>query len=146
MSLEIQRLLQGHREFRARYFQAGSRLFAELVQYGQRPQTMVITCADARVDPAVIFNCQPGELFIVRNIANLVPPCEAPDSYHGTSAALEFGVCFLEITELIILGHTQCGGIQALLQNAVQVLPQQSRGFIAKWLELAQPAYAQVQE
>lgn len=145
MSDTIKKLLQGNQQFREKFFQPRSAVFEQLLREGQRPKVMVIACADARIDPAMIFNCQPGELFVVRNIANLVPPCEEQDTYHGTSAALEFGVCFLQVEQVIVLGHTQCGGIQALLQNPTQLLNKVSHGFIAKWLELAQPAYLRVQ-
>jgi carbonic anhydrase len=88
-----------------------------LSDYGQRPQTMVVACCDSRVDPALIFQCDPGDLFVVRNVANIVPPYEKDDRHHGTSAALEFAVKSLKINHLILLGHSQCGGIQALLHS-----------------------------
>jgi carbonic anhydrase len=90
------------------------------------------------------MNCRPGDLFVIRNVANLVPPYEDDQSYHGTSAALQFGVCNLEIRHIILFGHTQCGGIQALLERSPNVC--QEKNFISKWMELAKPAYEAVIE
>lgn len=144
MSQEIKKLIDGNKEFRKKFFNNDSTVFDELVQHGQKPKTMVIACSDSRVDPAMIFNCQPGELFVIRNVANLVPPCENNDTYHGTSAALEFGTYFLGVENIIVFGHTQCGGIRALLESADEVLDKKSHTFIAKWMELARPAYDRV--
>ena len=141
---EIKKLIDGNQQFREKFFDSDNTLFNELVLSGQKPKIMVITCSDSRIDPAMIFNCQPGELFVVRNIANLIPPYEDNDTYHGTSAALEFGTCFLNIEQIIILGHTQCGGIQSLLENSAKVLDKKAYSFVAKWMELAKPAYEQV--
>lgn len=143
MSQEIKKLIEGNEKFRDKFFNSDTALFDELV-HGQKPKIMVITCSDSRVDPAMIFDCQPGDLFVIRNVANLVPPCEGSDTYHGTSAALEFGVCFLEVEHIIILGHTRCGGIRALLEGAESVVDKKQHGFIAKWMELARPAYDRV--
>lgn len=144
MSQEIKKLINGNKEFRKKFFKPSSTLFKALIQEGQKPKTMVVACSDSRVDPAIILNCQPGELFVIRNVANLIPPCEDNNNtYHGVSAALEFGACFLEVEHIILFGHTQCGGIQALLEGAENVLDK-SHSFIAKWMELARPAYDRV--
>src|SRR3989338_1020995 len=103
-----------------------------LSHYGQQPQIMVVACCDSRVDPALILQCDPGDLFVIRNVANIIPPYEKDGKHHGTSAALEFGICFLKINHLIILGHSQCGGIQALLNQ--QNLP--PNDFITSWVSL----------
>lgn len=144
MSQEIKKLINGNKEFRKKFFNKDSTLFNSLVQQGQKPKIMFVACSDSRVDPAMIFNCQPGELFVIRNVANLVPPCEDNNTYHGTSAALEFGACFLEVEHIILFGHTQCGGIQALLENADKVLNKKPYSFISKWMDLARPAYDRV--
>jgi|SRR5579871_1754953 len=145
MSHVLKKLINGNKEFRKKYFHATSTLYDELVQHGQKPKTMIVACSDSRVDPAMIFNCQPGELFVIRNVANLIPPCEDNDtSYHGVSAALEFGTCFLEVEHIIIFGHTQCGGIQALLESSQRVWDKKPHSFIPKWMELARPAYDRV--
>src|SRR3989442_1053939 len=114
MDLKIKKLIDGNKEFKEKFFNKENTVFYELAQFGQRPKIMIVACSDSRVDPAMIFNCQPGELFVIRNVANLVPPCEIADEnehYHGVSAAIEFGTLFLEVQHIIILGHTQCGGI-----------------------------------
>lgn len=144
MAIEIKQLIDGNKKFRTKYFGENRALFDELVLQGQRPKIMIIACSDSRVDPAMVFNCQPGQLFVVRNIANLVPPCENNDSYHGTSAALEFGITFLEVEHIIMFGHTQCGGIRALVESDQAVVDKKHHGFIAKWMEIARPAYDKV--
>src|SRR5271168_4923819 len=103
-----------------------------LSHHGQQPQVMMVACCDSRVDPALILQCDPGDLFVARNVANIIPRYEKRDSYHGTSAALEFGIRFLKIKHLIISGHSQCGGIKALLGNA----DSDHNDFITKWVSL----------
>ncbi len=144
MAVEIKQLIDGNKKFRTKYFGENRALFDELVLQGQRPKIMIIACSDSRVDPAMVFNCQPGQLFVVRNIANLIPPCENNDTYHGTSAALEFGITFLEVDHVIMFGHTQCGGIRALVESDQAVVDKNNHGFIAKWMEIARPAYDKV--
>ncbi len=115
---------------RARYEQLG--------QSGQHPEIMVIGCGDSRVAPETIFDAGPGEMFVVRNIANLVPPCE-PDvetSYHGTSAAIEFGVNALQVKHIVVLGHASCGGVAAFANKAA---PLTKRNFIGKWMSQIEP-------
>ena len=103
-----------------------------LANSGQKPEVMVVSCCDSRVDPALIFQCDPGDLFVVRNVANIVPPYELDAKHHGVSAALEFGVCYLNVKHLIILGHSDCGGIHALLNS--EALKQND--FISHWVSL----------
>lgn len=111
------KFLKGYQKFRRKYAADNHSLLGKLTDLGQKPEAMVVTCCDSRVDPAVILQCDPGDLFVARNIAGLIPPCEKDGSYHGTSAALEFGIRFLKIKHLIILGHSQCAGIQALVEK-----------------------------
>lgn len=139
MQKDIATLIAGYQKFREEYFDRENSTFSQLVSQGQKPKVLMIACSDSRVDPALIMNCQPGELFVIRNVANLVPPYEDDHSYHGTSAALEFGVCVLGISHVILFGHTQCGGIQTLLENAHKSSGQNS--FLSKWMELAQAAH-----
>ncbi|MBY0291805.1 MAG: carbonic anhydrase [Alphaproteobacteria bacterium] len=139
---DIENLVQGYRRFRKHYFSEQNSAFEDLVRLGQRPKVLMIACSDSRVDPAIVMDCQPGDLFVIRNVANLVPPFEDDQSYHGTSAALQFGICGLGIRHVILFGHTQCGGIQALLEQAPETCEQ--KGFIAKWMELAKPAHEAV--
>lgn len=139
MPHEIEKLLQGYRAFREQYFSGKDLLFSGLVRNGQSPKILVIACSDSRVDPAIITNSQPGDLFVVRNVANLVPPYEQDNStHHGTSAALEFAIRSLGVRHVIVFGHSQCGGVQALMSDAGNVSDQNS--FIGKWMQLAQPA------
>jgi len=103
-----------------------------LAEHGQNPQIMVVSCCDSRVDPALILQCAPGDLFVARNVANIIPPYERDGTYHGTSAALEFGICFLKIEHLVLLGHSHCGGIQALLNNNAS----SPNDFITNWVSI----------
>lgn len=138
MSKDIENIILGYQEFRKQYFTDADSSFDDLVRGGQKPKILMVACSDSRVDPALVMNSQPGELFVIRNVANLVPPYEDDQHYHGTSAALQFGVCVLGIRHIILFGHTQCGGMQALLENSPQVCDESN--FISKWMELARPA------
>jgi carbonic anhydrase len=128
----IKKMIKGYREFRKKYVHGENSAMQKLAADGQQAQIMVVACCDSRVDPALILQCDPGDLFVVRNVANIVPPFEKDSGYHGTSAALEFGVCFLKVKHIILLGHSQCGGINALL-NATQT---QENDFISKWVSV----------
>ncbi len=125
-------LIKGYKRFRENYYKDNKELFIKLAEDGQFPKIAIISCCDSRVDPTIILDCQPGDLFVIRNVANLVPPCEDNESYHGTSAALEFAVTGLNVEDIIILGHTQCGGIKALVDGA-DLLNHET--FIAKWMK-----------
>lgn len=138
MQKEIAKLISGYRQFREHYFDKDNSVFTELVNQGQKPKVLMIACSDSRVDPALVMNCKPGDLFVIRNVANLVPPYENDQSYHGTSAALEFGICVLGIRHIILFGHTQCGGIQTLLNHAHEKC---GKSFLNKWMELAKVAH-----
>ncbi len=129
-------LIAGYRRFRATAWPARRQLLEQLAEHGQHPRAMVIACADSRVDPAMIFDAAPGEIFVIRNVANLVPPCQPDGAYHGTSAALEFGVLGLGVKDLIVMGHGQCGGVQALLAGGADA----PDSFIGPWMRLAEPA------
>lgn len=112
-----EKILKGYQAFRRKYALGDQSIMQCLAERGQNPDIMVVSCCDSRVDPGLILQCDPGELFVVRNVANIIPPYERDGTYHGTSAALEFGICFLKIRHLVLLGHSQCGGIQALLRT-----------------------------
>lgn len=129
-------LIEGFARFRERHFARDDALFRGLVEQGQAPKTMVVACCDARVDPALVLDCAPGDLFVIRNVANLVPPAENQGHYHGTSAALEFGVRKLNVAHIIVLGHAHCGGIQALLEGGMQ----KEDAFISQWMGIADAA------
>ena len=130
-------LLDGYRRFRATSWPERKALFEKLAARGQRPQTLVIACSDSRVDPSMIFDAGPGELFVVRNVANLVPPYQTPDhAHHGTSAALEFAVKVLEVANIVVLGHALCGGVRAALEGG----PAVAQDFLPDWIKIADPA------
>jgi carbonic anhydrase len=132
----MDRLIDGYRQFRAETWPRERARFEALATHGQHPRAMVVTCADSRVDPQMIFGAVPGELFVVRNVANLVPPYQPDAAYHGTSAALEFGVRVLGIRDLVVLGHGQCGGVRALLEGA----PAEAADVVVPWMRIARPA------
>ena len=131
-------LIEGYRKFRAETWPSERARYEALAHWGQSPETMVIACSDSRVDPQTVFGAVPGELFVVRNVAALVPPFEPDAGYHGTSAALEFGVKVLKVVRLVVLGHGQCGGVRAMAYGP----PPRARDFIASWVEIGKPALA----
>lgn len=133
---ELRELVNGYKEFSSREKEEGRYRYGDLAE-GQNPKIMVIGCADSRVLPSQIFNVKPGDLFIVRNVANLVPPFEADDSHHGTSAALEFAVLGLGVEKIIVMGHAQCGGIRACVHK--HITKESNSFFIDKWLSLLEP-------
>lgn len=135
MQKTFNKIVDGYLKFRNKYATGDQSIMKQLAYHGQQPEIMVIACCDSRVDPSLILQCEPGDLFIVRNVANIVPPYECDDGHHGTSAALEFGICYLNVKHLIILGHSQCGGIQALFQQ--DTLKQND--FITRWVSLIEP-------
>ncbi|HOB61691.1 MAG TPA: carbonic anhydrase [Candidatus Competibacteraceae bacterium] len=139
---KINELIQGFQRFRVKSFEPNREAYNRLAMQGQSPRALVISCSDSRVDPVILTDSAPGELFVVRNVANLVPPYETSGRYHGTSAALEYAVCNLEIPSIIILGHSRCGGIHALLEG--YGTNHEGEGFIAPWVQIAAPARDEV--
>ena len=135
------RLIEGYRDFLASRLPLEQSRYRELAERGQSPEIMVIGCADSRVSPEVIFNARPGELFVVRNVANLVPPYAPDGQAHGVSAALEFGVAALKVRHIVVLGHAQCGGVKAFAEDAEPLSP---GDFIGKWMSLMAPALDKV--
>lgn len=129
-------LIGGYRRFRDMAWPDHRAVFERLAARGQKPETFIIACSDSRVDPQMIFSAGPGELFIARNVANLVPPYQPDANYHGTSAALEFAVNVLQVKKVVVMGHAQCGGVTALLQGA----PPGAQDFVAPWMTIAEPA------
>ena len=138
----ISELLQGFQRFRVKSFEPNRELFNRLAMQGQTPRTLLVGCSDSRVDPAILTDSAPGDLFVVRNVANLVPPHETTGRYHGTSAALEFAVCNLKVHNIIVLGHSRCGGIRALLEGYGE--NDEGEGFIAPWVKIAASARDEV--
>jgi carbonic anhydrase len=129
-------LLEGYRRFRQDIWPGERARYEALANWGQSPQTMVISCSDSRVDPQTVFGAVPGEMFVMRNIGGFVPPYHPDAHHHGTSAAIEFGVRVLKVKRLVVLGHAQCGGVRAMALGT----PPEARDFVAAWVEIAKPA------
>jgi carbonic anhydrase len=127
-------LMAGYQRFRTNRWESEKSRWRALAE-GQAPHAIVIACSDSRADPAMIFDADPGEIFVVRNVANLVPPFERGGGRHGVSAALEFGVTQLDISQIVIMGHERCGGIEAALTGRFHNAAVGEGGFIAGWME-----------
>lgn len=138
---DIAKLIAGFRRFQKNYFRGDTELFDQLKE-GQQPITLVIACSDSRVDPALLLDCAPGDLFVVRNVANLVPPYEPDAGYHGVSAALEYAVRSLRVPHIIVLGHSQCGGIAGLMEGAGDGPGE----FLGRWVNIAAAARDEVMQ
>jgi len=143
LSHEFAQLVAGYARFRAGGWMANHERW-EAARVGQQPQVMIIACADSRVDPSQIFDMAPGEAFIVRNIAALVPPFETTPGHHGVSAALEFAVQVLEVKEIVVMGHGMCGGCKAALTQSLYGSDPGEGGFIADWIALLDEARAPI--
>ena len=131
-------LISGYGQYQSKGFPQYKETHERLAVYGQKPDVMVISCCDSRVTPEGIFHAGPGELFVVRNVANLVPPYEETTGQHGTSAAIEFAVKGLKVKHIVVLGHGQCGGVKAFRENANA--PMATGEFIGRWIKLLEPA------
>ncbi len=138
-SQELNRLIEGYHRFRVAGWTPHRERWKEL-RDGQQPRTMIIACSDSRVDPSQIFDAAPGELFVVRNIAALVPPFETTPGLHGVSAALEFAVQVLKVSEIVVMGHGMCGGCKAALTQELHGSEPGDGGFIASWIGLLDEA------
>jgi carbonic anhydrase len=132
-------LIEGYRRFRENGWSRERERWLQLAE-GQSPRVMVVACSDSRVDPSQIFDAGPGEMFVVRNVANLVPPFELGGGRHGVSAALEFAVTQLEVSEILVMGHGSCGGVHAALSKRFQDAEPGAGGFIAHWIDLLDDA------
>jgi carbonic anhydrase len=137
--IDFNALIDGYRRFHDADWSRQRERWSQLAD-GQDPKLMVIACSDSRVDPSQIFDTSPGEMFVVRNVANLVPPFELGGGRHGVSAALEFAVTQLEVPEIVVLGHGQCGGVAASLSRRFEGLKPGEGGFIAHWVDLLDDA------
>ncbi len=130
----MERLLEGYRHFRDTEWPTEKARYEALAHWGQSPQHLIVSCSDSRVDPQTVFGAVPGELFVVRNVAGLVPPYEPDAHYHGASAALEYGVRVLKIPNIVVLGHALCGGVAAMVTGAPG-----ARDFVEPWMKMAEP-------
>lgn len=136
-------LLNGYRNFMSGRYADERERYRTLAELGQSPSTLVIACSDSRSAPEIIFDAGPGELFVIRNVANMVPPYEPDSNFHATSAALEFAVLSLKVSDIVVMGHGRCGGIRAALDpNAEPLSP---GDFIGRWMALLKPAAEQIQ-
>lgn len=133
---DVTKFITGIANFQQQHFGENPELANTLLS-GQKPQALLIGCCDSRVDPALLTDSAPGDLFILRNIANLVPPYTKSDDYHGVSSSIEYAVCFLKVSDIIILGHSNCGGIDALMDSADG---EEAGEFIGKWVNIAASA------
>jgi len=142
-----ERLVSGYEAFLGGRFRRDQDRFRQLAEAGQKPRIMLIGCCDSRVPPELIFDVEPGELFIVRNIANLVPPYRPNDDLHGTSAALEFGVMGLGVEHIVVMGHAGCGGVRAFARGEANAghEPLSSGDFLGKWISLINAAAARIE-
>lgn len=138
---DIEKFISGFNRFQQQYFNENPDLYGSL-RTGQHPHTLLVGCCDSRVDPLLLTGSNPGDIFIVRNIANLVPPC-TPDAPPGVSSAIEFAVCDLEVDRIIVLGHARCGGIRALMSPTPRVV-QRETDFVGRWMRIAEPVAARV--
>lgn len=138
------KLLNGYNSFLNGGFARQSERYRELADTGQKPETLVIACCDSRAAPEIIFDTAPGEMFVVRNVANLVPPYAPDGQFHSTSASLEFAVQALRVKNIVVMGHARCGGIQAALAPAGE--PLSPGDFIGKWMSLLGPTAKKVSE
>ncbi|MHB1546311.1 MAG: carbonic anhydrase [bacterium] len=137
----IQKLKKGFQEFKDCYYGGDSKKsaeYAKLITEGQQPKTLMIACSDSRVSPEITFNAKPGDIFMVRNIANLVPPYDNDGHKHGTSAAIEFAVNYLGVKNIIVKGHSNCGGISALMKD------ENTGDFISPWVSVSRRAKEEV--
>jgi carbonic anhydrase len=135
---DIDALLEGFRKFREIYYQQDPELYRDQLAQGQNPRFAVVACSDSRVDPAIVLQAEPGDIFSVRNVAALVPPYEEDGHYHGTSAALEFAVEGLGVDHIVIIGHVQCGGVEAMVRREEGETP--GGEFVTKWTDLLREA------
>jgi carbonic anhydrase len=140
---DFSNLIDGYRRFRTTGWATQRDRWAELKE-GQSPKVLIIACSDSRVDPAQVFDTSPGEIFAVRNVANLVPPYETGGGRHGVSAAVEFAVTQLEVPEIVVLGHGSCGGVHASLTKRFDGAAPGAGGFIAHWIDLLDEARARI--
>ncbi len=131
--MPFHKLIDGFRNFRENWLDARPELFDKLVRHGQSPEALVISCSDSRIDPAILTASDPGDLFVIRNVAAIVPPCEEDSSHHGTSSAIEYAVRALNVGHIIVMGHALCGGVKALLDREIT---EREFDFIGPWIDI----------
>ncbi len=129
-------------------FEDSKAWYARLMEDGQRPRTMLISCCDSRLDTVSMFGAEPGDLFVVRNVANLVPPYAPDQDHHGTSAAVEYAVTALHVAHIVIVGHSNCGGVQACHDMCSGVAPEleESTSFVGRWMDILRPGFDRIKD
>jgi carbonic anhydrase len=137
--MPIARMLRGYREFKTGMHDSSPEKYSNLVREGQHPGAAVIACSDSRVDPAFVFRAEPGEIFMIRNVANLVPPMEEGGTFHSTSAALEYAVLGLEVPNIVVLGHAHCGGVKAMIDG--DAMTKAGYSFVPGWVSTLAAAH-----
>ncbi len=141
--MPFKNLISGYKSFRKNYFGSGRSLFSALVRDGQSPETLIIACSDSRADPAILTSSGPGDMFVVRNVAAIVPPYKTDSSHHGTSAAIEFAVRTLKVKNIVVMGHSCCGGIQALAEKEIS---REKYEFLPQWMDIGSAALETVEK
>ena len=143
-----QNLITGYQNFRAKPYKRQKDLYEEVGKYGQQPDVMVIACSDSRVNPSAIFNAHPGEIFVLRNVANIVPPYDPSAGYHGTSSAIEFAVKSLKVDAIVVMGHESCGGVSAYLAGVGAEDKNQDceHSFLDGWIQILDTAHERLLE
>jgi len=143
-----QNLITGYQNFRTKPYKRHKDLYEELGKYGQKPDVMVIACSDSRVNPSAIFNAHPGEIFVLRNVANIVPPYDLSAGFHGTSAAIEFAVKTLNVDAIVVMGHESCGGVTAYLTGVGAEDKNQNceHSFLDDWIQILDVAHTRLME
>ncbi|MGG7566659.1 carbonic anhydrase [Rhodovulum sp. DZ06] len=141
-------LADRYRAWRVNRFAENATWYARLAQDGQRPRSMIISCCDSRVDAVAMFGAEPGDLFVVRNVANLIPPYSPDHNHHGTSAAIEYAVRALKVAHIVVVGHSGCGGVAACHDMCSGAAPELDEGdsFVGRWMDILRPAYEKVAE
>lgn len=137
--MPIARMLKGYREFKTGMHEGSREKYENLVHEGQHPGAAVIACSDSRVDPAFVFRAEPGDIFMIRNVANLVPPMEEGGTFHGTSAALEYAVLGLNVPNIVVLGHAHCGGVKAMIDG--EAMTEAGYSFVPGWVSTLSAAH-----
>lgn len=140
--MPIERMLRGYREFKTGMHDMARDRYSDLVKQGQHPGAAVVACSDSRVDPAFVFRAEPGEIFMIRNVANLVPPMEEGGKFHGTSAALEYAVMALQVPNIVVLGHAHCGGIKAMIDG--DRVTEEGFKYVPDWVSMLAAAHRRV--
>ncbi|MBL7004250.1 MAG: carbonic anhydrase [Gammaproteobacteria bacterium] len=139
----IERMVRGFRTFKDKNYWGDVSPFETLVREGQKPKVLLIACSDSRVDPAITLGLAPGDVFVIRNVANIIPPYEMDSAQHGASAALEYAITTLKVEHVVVMGHAHCGGIRALVDQPKRMCAN-SDSFLERWMSLAKPAYESV--